>query len=138
MGLNPMHKRFVEEYVKDQNATEAYLRAGFKCKRESARNSAHRLMTNDDVKKAIEKKSRKLETRITRETDRTVLDVIRDIQTVKDRAMSEGSHKDALKALELEGKYLGMFSDKLKIEGDLSVNMGLASLLEEVMPPGTD
>lgn len=52
--------------------------------------------------------------------------------------MSEGSHKDALKALELEGKYLGMFSDKLKIEGDLSVNMGLASLLEEVMPPGTD
>ena len=40
--------------------------------------------------------------------------------------------KDALRALELLGKHLGMFSDKLRLEGSLNINVGLADLLEEV------
>ena len=39
---------------------------------------------------------------------------------------------DKVKALELLGKHLGMFTDKLKLDGSLDVNLGLASLLEEV------
>lgn len=131
-----MHQRFVEEYVIDQNATDAYLRAGYKCTRRSARASANKLLTKTDIKMAIDKKTKHLQSTLERETDRTVIDVIRDIQKVKDIAMSEGNHKETLKALELEGKYLGMFSDKIKLEGSLDVNLGLASLLEEVVTPG--
>ena len=39
---------------------------------------------------------------------------------------------DKTRALELLGKHLGMFTDKLKLDGSLDVNLGLASLLEEV------
>ena len=57
---------------------------------------------------------------------RTVAAVMADIGRVRDDAMQEVydpetgarsmlSHKDALKALELEGKHLGAFLDKLDI-----------------------
>ena len=39
---------------------------------------------------------------------------------------------DKTRALELLGKHLGMFTDKLRLDGSLDVNLGLASLLEEV------
>ena len=136
MGLNAMYQRFVEEYVKDQNATDAYLRAGYKCTRRSARASANKLLTKTDIKMAIDEKIKHIQSTLELETDRTVIDVLRDIQKVKDIAMSEGNHKETLKALELEGKYLGMFSDRIKLEGSLEVNLGLASLLKEVTPTG--
>lgn len=51
--LSPRHRRFVEEYIIDYNATAAYLRAGFRGTRETARRNAHVLLTNTDVDKAV-------------------------------------------------------------------------------------
>ena len=48
--------RFAEEYIKDLNPGAAYLRAGYRTSRETARKSAHRLMTtNEYVQKKIAK-----------------------------------------------------------------------------------
>ncbi len=45
--LTDKQELFAREFIKDLNATQAVIRAGFSEK--SARNQAHRLMTNDDI-----------------------------------------------------------------------------------------
>lgn len=49
--MNQKQQRFVEEYLVDLNATQAAIRAGYS--QSSARNHAHRMMTNDDIQDAI-------------------------------------------------------------------------------------
>lgn len=45
--LTDKQELFAREFIKDLNATQAVIRAGFSKK--SARNQAYRLMTNDDI-----------------------------------------------------------------------------------------
>ncbi len=52
--LKDKHKKFVLEYVKDLNATQAYIRAGYSKK--GARQSASNLLSNTDVKAAVQEK----------------------------------------------------------------------------------
>jgi len=52
MALKGKRARFAVEYLKDCNATQAAIRAGYT--EESARNQGYRLKTNDDVLEAIE------------------------------------------------------------------------------------
>ncbi len=47
MSLNPKHAAFCREYVKDHNASEAYVRAGYSVK--GAGQSAYRLLRNAEV-----------------------------------------------------------------------------------------
>ena len=51
--LTPKQHRFVEEYLVDLNATQAYLRAGYKAIEEAARRNAARLLTKADIQAAI-------------------------------------------------------------------------------------
>jgi phage terminase small subunit len=61
--LTNLQQRFVNCILKGMNQTDAYLEAGYKCTRSSARRNAARLMTNADIlteiiagqKKAAEK-----------------------------------------------------------------------------------
>ena len=49
LTLRPRHKRFVEEYVKDWNATAAYRRAGYRARGHAAESNASRLRKRPDV-----------------------------------------------------------------------------------------
>ena len=49
--LNPRQSSFVAEYVKDPNATQAAIRAGYS--KRSAQQTSARLMSNDVVREAI-------------------------------------------------------------------------------------
>ncbi|MFM2057912.1 MAG: hypothetical protein RLY71_2297 [Pseudomonadota bacterium] len=120
--LTPKQARFVEEYLVDLNATQAYIRAGYKARGNSAEVNAGRLLRNAQVAEAIQAGRRELSQR----TARTVAQVMADIGRVRDDAMqlvtdpdtgshSMLSHKDALKALELEGKHLGAFADRVEL-----------------------
>ncbi len=51
MGLRPKQQLFLNEYLKDMNATQAAIRAGYS--ERSARQIAQRLLTNDDIKAEI-------------------------------------------------------------------------------------
>ena len=120
MRLTNKQARFVEEYMVDLNATQAAIRAGY-----SARNAdkiGSELLGKTRVAAAIQAKRAEVSER----TGRTVADVMRDIGRVRDDAMREVfdpetgegsmlSHKDALKALELEGKHLGAFADRVQV-----------------------
>ncbi len=52
--LNPGHRRFVAEYLIDQNGTQAYLRAGYKASHVSAEACARRLLDDPRIAAAIE------------------------------------------------------------------------------------
>jgi phage terminase small subunit len=54
----PKRDRFVAEYLKDFNATQAAIRAGYS--RKTARAQAHRLLTKVDVQEAVKKANQRL------------------------------------------------------------------------------
>ena len=123
--------RFVEEYLKDLNATQAAIRAGYSEK--TARSQGARLLTNVDIEEAIQKAKEE-------RSERTKIDqdyVLTSIQKVVERCMqiapvengmiedAEGQlaqafvfkEQGALKGLELLGKHLGMFTEKVQHSG---------------------
>lgn len=125
--LNDKQLRFVDEYIIDLNATQAAIRAGYSPK--TANEQGARLLAHVSVKAAIDAKmaKRAKKTNISQEW------VLKQLQRVYKRCMqvtpitdSEGNplgeykfeHSGANKSLELIGKHLGMFSDKIKVSGD--------------------
>lgn len=113
-GLTPKQQRFVEEYLVDLNASAAARRAGYSPKRADALGFEN--LRKPEIAAAIAAKR----TALAERTQRSIDDVMADIGRVRADAMqpvtdldtgTQGmlSHKDALKALELEGKHLGAF-----------------------------
>lgn len=129
MSLTPRQARFVAEYLVDLNATQAAIRAQYSAK--TAAEQAARLLTNVNVKQAIEEGRAKLMQRV----ELTQEQVLRDLEAVKTDAMQSIFDKDgnrimadrsaALKALELQGRHLAMFTDKQKVDGNMNINWPL-------------
>ncbi len=117
--LTPKQERFCSEYLIDFNATQAAIRAGYSPR--TAKQQGSRLLTNADIAdhQATLVRARTARTEIT--ADR----VLRDLRTVADRCLAEEPVLDAngaptgrwkfdphpaIRALELLGKHLGLFS----------------------------
>lgn len=115
--LTPKQKQFCKEYMIDLNATQAAIRAGY------SKKTAHSIGDENLRKPAIQAELQKQMDKRAEKTGRTAEDVLRDIQEIKSRAMDENDHKNALKALEMEGKHLGMFTDRVINEGNLNINI---------------
>ena len=119
--LTAKQAAFVREYLIDLNATQAAIRAGYSAK--TAQEQSSRLLSNaiirENVQKAMDERSETV--------GLTAADVLRDINAVKADAMRKTYDKDgnevmanhtaALKALELQGKHLKMFTDKVETTG---------------------
>lgn len=135
-NLTPKQQRFVEEYLIDLNATQAAIRAGYSEK--TAKVIAAQNLSKLNVQEAIEEAQNKLSER----TGITQDYVLSNIQKVVERCMQqeavrardgspllvEGPEGDlaclfefketgALKGLELLGKHLGLFVDKVQHTG---------------------
>lgn len=68
--LTPKQQRFVSEYLKTGNATEAVSQAGYQCKSyDAARVQGARLLTNANVARAIEKGQERRNDRLELEED---------------------------------------------------------------------
>lgn len=132
-NLTPKQQRFVEEYLIDLNATQAAIRAGYK-----NGEIGRQLITKNNVSEAIQEAQNKLSER----TGITQDYVLSNIRKVVERCMQQeavrardgspllvqGPEGDlaclfefketgALKGLELLGKHLGMFKDKIEHTG---------------------
>lgn len=114
LGLTPKQQRFVEEYIVDLNASAAARRAGYSAR--TAEQQGPRLLGNVEISAAIAQQRSRLSARAARTVDNVMADISRvrgdAMQMVVDPdtgVQSMLSHKDALKALELEGKHLGAF-----------------------------
>lgn len=115
--LSAKQEQFCREYLVDLNATQAAIRAGYSAK--TAQEQASRLLSNAMVAARVaELKAKRAE-----KADRTAQDVLNDIIAVTAQARDEGDLKTALKGLELQGKHLGMFTDKLQTEHSGGINI---------------
>lgn len=141
--LTPKQERFCQEYIVDYNGTQAAIRTGYSGK--SAGSQAGRLLKNAKVLARVRQLQAEQVQRLSvsqdwvvlqlRETLRKCLEPQPVMQWVDGKLLPCGEYafdsKGALKALELLGKHLGMFTDKLSLSG--SVNTGrLDRILEQL------
>ena len=119
--LTARQMRFVDEYLKDLNATQAAIRAGYKATTAVAANAA-RLLTNDKVQEAIEARKQARVERVELEQDW----VVNELRKVAQKCLHvEGDDGKPIanivnvgvKALELLGRHQGIFIDKREITG---------------------
>jgi phage terminase small subunit len=115
--LTVKQQKFIEGYLIHGNATKAYYEAGYKAKSDNiAGVEAHKLLKNPKIKNTIDEnmKQRSENCGITAEF---VLNGIKDI------ALKGKKDTDKLKAYELLGKHLKLFTDKVEanIETDVTI-----------------
>ena len=169
MTLTEKQKKFVNEYLKDLNATKAAERAGYASK--TAGSQGNRMLKNVEIQNEIEKKMKAREKRtevtqdkvikelasiafartsdFTKVVTKTILDPISgkqikvssieytdtdqltDEQIAALSCIKEGKHGievtqcDKVRALELLGKHLGMWKDKIEADIDTTVNINI-------------
>jgi phage terminase small subunit len=137
MGSKKLTKKqemFCKEYLIDLNATQAAIRAGYSektAKNIGAENLAKPYLS-EYIQKLMDKRSEK--------TNLTAESILNDILEVKDRCMQKVEpityrkdgeeyptgeykfeHNGALKALELLGKHLKLFTDKVEHSGKIEL-----------------
>ena len=129
-GLTKKQERFVEEYLVDLNATQAAIRAGYSEKTAEAigYENLRKPQIQAVIQKAMETRSKRMEI-----TQDRVLDEIGKVafHAAADSAESELKYPSKLRALELLGKHLGMFENKLKWEAPVPVILAGDDELEE-------
>lgn len=121
---------FIQEYLVDLNATAAAQRAGYSAK--TARQQGHRLLMNVYIQSTIQQAMQTRGQRLQLDQD-YVLEKLREIadQDASDAPDSSLKYSSKLKALELLGRHLGLFNDRLQVAG--SVDTGkLDSILEQL------
>lgn len=116
MKLTEKQKRFCEEYLVDLNATQAAIRAGYKEK--TARSSASENLTKPDIQQYL----RELIDQRSERTGITADTVLLELERI---ALSdvEITGKEKIKALELLGKHLGLFSEQKGAAGEQELPM---------------
>lgn len=110
-------KRFVDEYIKDSNGTQAAIRAGFAPR--AASRTASDLLKNPDVRAAVDARMNKIAEKV----DITAEKVLKDIEDIRTSASTANDYGAALRASELQGKYLKMFTDKVQQEMDMHITV---------------
>lgn len=132
-GLTPKQQRFVEEYLVDLNGTQAAIRAGYAPK--NARITASQNLAKPIIARSI----KELRDKQSRKTNLTAEYVLASLQNVAERCQQaqpvldrEGNptgeyrfdSSGANKALELLGKHLALFVDRVQHEGNFSLVLG--------------
>lgn len=140
--LNPKQLLFVKEYLKDLSGVEAVLRAGYKMSVRSAGAHAARLLADGRIAALVQAgMDRRAE-----KCDITAADILESIVEVRERCLQkvpvmrrvdgklvqkiEDGHgvwefdsRGALKANELLGKHLKLFTDRVEIDGNVSLTV---------------
>lgn len=143
--LTPQQEMFCQEYIVDYNGTQAAIRAGYSEK--NARTHASRMLTNANILSRVRaiQKERLEKLAVTQES------VILKLLEIYDRCMqakpvmewdynerkyvATGEYtfdsRGALNALEMIGKHLAMFTNKIKHSGDIKNDLTISIELED-------
>lgn len=122
MKLTEKQKRFCEEYLVDLNATQAAKRAGYSDK------TAYRIGAELLQKTSVLDFLRILREQQSERTGITADTVLKELKKIA-LTDTEISGKEKIKALELLGKHLGMFSGQT--EAPAAVENNLIDVLKE-------
>lgn len=139
--MTEKQKRFVEEYLIDLNATAAARRAGYSEK--NAHKIGPELLGKTSISAAIQKRMKAREKRVNITQDYVLKNLTEIVERCMQRAPvlnmkgeqvqdDEGNNlwafndRGANKALEMLGKHLGMFKDKIEHSGGMSLDLTAA------------
>lgn len=122
MALTAKQKLFIQEYLKDLNATQAAIRAGYSEK--TAAETGYENLRKPQIAAEIEKR----QAEIGRENEITVEWLLSEMKDTYLKAKAEGEYTAANKSLEMLGKHKGMFKDKIELSGSI----GIEKLLEDL------
>lgn len=122
-GINDKQKAFCREYLVDNNATKALVRAGYSDK--GAGVAANKLLKKPQVKAYLETLRGELMTG----REKIINDNINfwvKMRDTEEKENEDGSSKrvydaDRLKASELLGKSLGMFTEKIELDNKVEI-----------------
>lgn len=131
--LTPKQAQFCQEYMIDLNATKAAERAGYSVK--TANEQGSRLLANVSIKAELERLQSKRAAKIEVTQDyvlKVIIDTIERCQQAEPVMIKEdgewiesGEYKfdsqAVLKGAELLGKHLVMFTDKTKVDANVTV-----------------
>lgn len=133
MALTAKQTAFVQEYLVDLNATQAAIRAGYSQRR--AGEIGYQLLQKTTVQEAIKAAMDERGDR-THITQDFVLAELYKIATqgADDGPESSLKYSNKLKALELLGKHMAMFTERSEVTGTLSLTM--ESYLEDLDKQG--
>lgn len=107
--LSPLHTQFINQYFANGlNATQAYLATYPKSSYDSAKNNGNRLLTNDDIQTAIQKKFAELQA----QSNTTVLDITNKLSKLVDECEQQNDRQNLLKALDQLAKLIGAYAPK--------------------------
>lgn len=107
--LTEKQKRFCEEYLIDLNATQSAIRSGYSPK--NASRIAVELLNKTQVSKYIQE----LREKQSKRTEITADKVLEELGSVAFNKTIECVGRDKVRALELIGQHLGMFTEKVSI-----------------------
>lgn len=144
--MNARQKRFVSEYIVDQNATQAAIRAGYSEK--TAYSQGQRLLKHVEIKSALEKLQKEIRQKNIADAveveeflslsmkgeikeEVVVTENIGDYESKARIIKKQISAKDRIKAAELLGKRHDLFTDKKEIDVNVKSNK-LDSILEQL------
>lgn len=126
--MTPKQAAFVLEYLVDLNATQAAIRAGYS--EHTAGSQGQRLLTKVDIQDSISAAQAE-------RAERTGLDaafVLNGLQREAQAGDTGEPNTARIRAMELLGKHLGMFADRLKVEDETQGPREVRITLVE--PPG--
>lgn len=122
MALTPKQDRFIQEYLKDLNATQAAIRAGYSEK--TASEVGYENLRKPQIAAEIAKR----QDAIGHENEITVEWILGEMKSTYFEAKREGEYSAANKSLEMLGKYKGMFTEKLEVKGTMTLEQMLERL----------
>lgn len=115
--LTPKQEAFCQEFLVDLNGAAAARRAGYSEK------TAHEQAAQLLAKLSIAERIAMLKQERAEKVAVTAADVLKGVIEVTLQAREEGDLKTALKGYELQGKHIGMWTDKVQTEhsGGISI-----------------
>ena len=132
-GLTPKRRRFVEEYLKDLNATQAAIRAGYSPR--TANEQGSQLLANLKVSAAVAEAMEK-------RSKATGITVEWVLERTRREAEFEGegaSHSARVAALTLAAKHLGMLVERVKADVSVTERPQIVEYpVRAEQPPATD
>jgi phage terminase small subunit len=113
--MTAKQEAFAIEYLKDKNATQAAIRAGYSAK--TARSIACEMLARPDIQQFVREKQEEARANATVTVD-GIVDQLKEIAV---NPLAKDS--DRIRALELIGKYLGMFTERVEMKGQLDTTV---------------
>lgn len=117
--MNARHAQFVQEYLVDLNATQAYRRVYPRVKPQTAEVNGCKLLSNAKIAAAVAAATAE-------RIEKTKVDAAWVVTQLRAEATDRGdgsSHSGRVRALELLGRHLSIFVDRLKIEGGVTLEV---------------